>query len=69
MTFQLPPPLMELVEGSTSTNCPVEKTATEQLWFKIEPIPVDIEIDPMLILKHSKRVMFCTGCGNSRITN
>lgn len=67
--FQPPAPLLELVEGSTSTNCPVEKIATEQLWFKIIPEPTDEPVDPMAILELTKRLMFCTSCGNSRLIN
>lgn len=67
--FQPPVPLLELVEGSVSTNCPVEKYPTEQLWFKIEPQSVDEPTDPMALLELTKRFMFCTSCGNSRLIN
>lgn len=67
--FQPPAPLLELVEGSASTNCPVEKKPTEQLWFKIEPQSADEPVDPMELLSLTKRFMFCTSCGNMRLIN
>lgn len=65
--FQPPAFLQEFVEDSTSTNCPKEKKATEQVWMKLQPEPVDENMDVMELLKLTKRLMFCTSCGNIRL--
>ena len=65
--FQPPTYLQEFVEGSQSTNCPKEKIPTEQLWLKVMPEVVDEEVNPVELLKLTKRLMFCTSCGNIRL--
>jgi hypothetical protein len=67
--FQFPPMLMEDPDlGSTSTRCTEEKVPTEHLYIKVQP-QFDGAVDPMDLLKITKRLMICTSCGNLRLTN
>lgn len=52
---------------SVSTNCTKEKKPTTQQYVKIIPEVYDEEINPIDLLKLSKRLMICTSCGNLRL--
>lgn len=74
--YQFPPALMEDQSlGSTKTKCSQESNSVqEHLYVKIEPLPDHTQddmssVDPMEVLRLTKRLMICTSCGNLRLTN
>lgn len=62
--YRLP---LEGVE-SVSTKCPTEKKPTEHEYVLITPAQDD-EVDPMELLKLTKRLVLCTECGTLRLIN
>jgi hypothetical protein len=62
--YRLP---LEGVE-SLSTKCQTEKVVTDQEFVLITPV-VDGDVDPMELLKLTKRLVLCTSCGNLRLIN
>lgn len=64
--FNLPYLDGELRE-SASTKCNTCKEITEQEFIKV--VPNSPDVDPMELLKLSKRLVCCTKCGTLRLIN
>lgn len=68
--FQLPP--LDEVQPPTSSSikCTKCEKITDHEWVKIQPHVEDLNsIEPMDLLKMTKRLSICTTCGTMRLTN
>jgi hypothetical protein len=66
--FYLPVNLCGDEVQSSSVKCTVCKGSTTHHWVKVQPWP-QVEVDPMELLKLTKRFLMCTQCGTFRLTN
>lgn len=54
---------------STTLKCTNCKETTEHESLKIVPVPDDVSMDPLEVLKLSKRMVICTKCGLLKTVN
>lgn len=65
--FHLPDQLGE--SQPASVKCTKCETVTPHEWIKITPAMGDVMIDPMELLKLTKRLTLCTQCGTLKTIN
>jgi len=52
-----------------NVKCSVCKLSTTQEFIKIVPLDMNLQVEPMEVLKLAKRLSLCTNCGTLRLTN